>query len=51
MREARSSRAEETAEKMTVRMLLPMILFVFPAMFVVSVGPAAIGLIRMLGSA
>jgi tight adherence protein C len=49
MRETRSSRAEETAEKMTVRMLVPMILFVFPAMFVVAVGPALIGLVRTLG--
>ena len=50
MRETRSARAEETAEKMTVRMLFPMVVFVFPAMFVVVAGPAAINLIRTLGS-
>jgi tight adherence protein C len=50
MRETRSAIAEETAEKMTVRMLVPMVLFVFPAMFVVVVGPAAISLVRALGT-
>lgn len=50
MREARSSRAEETAEKMTVRMLIPMVLFVFPALFVVALGPALIGLFDTMGS-
>jgi len=32
-----------------VAMLLPMILFIFPAVFVVVVGPAGITLAKMLG--
>lgn len=49
MREGRSMRAEEAAEKMSVAMLLPMILFIFPAVFVVVAGPAAIILVKILG--
>ena len=49
MRETRSMRAEETAEKMAVRLLFPMILFIFPAILVVLAGPAAIALSRALG--
>ena len=42
MREMRASRAEENAETMSVKMLFPMILFIFPVIFIVAVGPAAI---------
>ncbi len=45
MRETRGSIAAEAAEKMAVRLIFPMVLFVFPAIFVVTVGPAAITLI------
>ena len=48
MREGRSARAEEAAERMAVAMLLPMILFIFPAVFVVVAGPAGIILAKML---
>jgi len=50
MRERRSMRAQEAAEKMAVKILIPMILFIFPAAFVVTVGPACITIVRMLGS-
>ncbi len=50
MRELRSQRAEEAAEKMAVNLLVPMVLFVFPAIFVVAVGPAIITLIQILGN-
>jgi tight adherence protein C len=49
LRELRSQRAEESAEKMSVQMLFPMILFIFPVVIVVAVGPAIIRLADVLG--
>jgi len=49
LREERSQRAQETAEKMAVKLILPMVLFIFPAVFVVLVGPAGIMLAKLLG--
>ena len=48
MRDARSTRAQEAAEATAVRLLFPMILFIFPALLVVVVGPAAITMARMI---
>ena len=42
MRIKRRQMAEEKAQKTAVQMLFPMILFIFPGIFVVLVGPAAI---------
>lgn len=50
MRENRSALAEEAAERAAVAMLLPMILFIFPAVFVVVAGPAGIILVKILGN-
>jgi tight adherence protein C len=47
-REERSMRRQESAEKMAVKLLFPMVLFIFPAMLIVMVGPAAIGLYKVL---
>jgi tight adherence protein C len=47
MRETRSSRAAENAEKMGVKMLIPMILFIFPAILVVIGGSAVIKIIEI----
>ena len=49
MREIRSQRAEESAEKMAVKLLLPMIMFIFPTVIIVTVGPASIRLVDILG--
>lgn len=40
MREGSSKKAEEAAEKMAVKMLAPMVLFIFPTLLIVMVGPA-----------
>lgn len=44
IREERSFAAEETAERMGVKLLIPMILFIFPAPLFVMAGPAVISL-------
>ena len=49
MRQLRSNRAEEAAEKMAVKMLFPMIVFIFPVVIIVAVGPAGIRLVEVLG--
>lgn len=48
IREERSFSAEEMAEKMSVKLLVPMILFIFPAVLGIMVGPAVISLTNAL---
>jgi tight adherence protein C len=49
MREERHMRAEEEAEKLPMKLLFPMALFIFPAIMVVALGPAIIHITRVLG--
>jgi tight adherence protein C len=52
MREERSYTAQESAEKMAVKLIFPMVLFIFPAVIVTVAGPALIALFgsNFLGS-
>ena len=49
MRVRRQLAAEEKAMKAPVKMLFPTVLFIFPSMFVVALGPAAISLLQTFG--
>ncbi len=46
MRTRRSQLAEEKAAKTAVKLIFPLVLFIFPAIFIVLVGPAAITMIN-----
>jgi tight adherence protein C len=48
MRTRRRQLAEEKAAKTAVKLIFPLVLFIFPAIFVVLVGPAAITMVNEL---
>lgn len=51
LRSKRQQRAEEKAAKLSVTLLLPMVLFIFPAMFGVLIGPGILRIVRILSPA
>ncbi len=48
MRTKRRQRAEEHAAQMNIKMIPPLVFFVFPAIFIVVIGPAIIAIIRYM---
>ena len=48
MRTKRYQRAEEIAQKMPVKLIFPLILFIFPSLLIVILGPAFISIMRSL---
>jgi tight adherence protein C len=48
LRTKRRQRAEEAAAKTTIKLVFPLVLFIFPAMFVVILGPAILHILEQL---
>ena len=44
LRTTRKQKAEEAAAKTTVKLVFPLVLFIFPSIFVVALGPAMIAM-------
>lgn len=50
LRTQRVQRIEEMAAKTSVKLVFPLVLFIFPALFLVVLGPAAIVMAEQFGS-
>jgi tight adherence protein C len=50
MRTKRHQRAEEIAAKLPVKLVFPLILFIFPSLFIAILGPSMIQAFRILAS-
>jgi tight adherence protein C len=50
LRERRSIQSQENAEKMSVKLIIPMVLFIFPSIVAVLAGPAGIRLAKMISA-
>ncbi len=50
LRTKRRQQAEELAAKTTVKLVFPLVLFIFPSIFIVLLGPALITIVKSLGT-
>lgn len=49
IRQSRRSKIQEKAMKISVKILIPMVMFIFPVIFIVLMGPAFINIVTMFG--
>ena len=49
LRTKRQQEAEERAQKTAVKLLLPLVLFIFPALGIVLAGPAVLSMMEAMG--
>ncbi|WP_051280704.1 type II secretion system F family protein [Anaerovorax odorimutans] len=49
MRQNRRNKVEEKAQKISTKILLPMILFIFPVIFIILMGPAVVKILNQFG--
>jgi tight adherence protein C len=50
MRTKRRQRAEEAAAKTKIKILFPLVLFIFPCIFIVLLGPAMLNIAKTLAT-
>jgi tight adherence protein C len=49
MRIKRRQKAEEAAQKIPVKIMIPLVMFILPSLFIAVIGPAVIGLMGAFG--
>ena len=50
VRLAYKNKIEEKAQKLSTKILIPMLIFIFPVIFIILLGPAVPGIMKALGS-
>ena len=49
MRQSRRAKIEEKAQKISIKILIPMVIFIFPVIFIVLMGPAVVQIMENFG--